>query len=222
MSYKNEIFTARLDEVMQKDDRALPLLPGALNDLKALLSDDGDYTFASIRSDAKYEAVKIMNVDGLLVVDRGIEGTEPLRHPYGSCITLVQPALIAVVKDLICSYDCCSDKPCECRPAAVASVAMPDVESGQYWHGSVGFTGDQPMTIAIDIGDNDWITAKQDANLVYFEGLAPSMIPVAADTYENVMPLRVSVSVAATNCNGHVALVQPTFYIYPPKYKKAE
>lgn len=91
MSYKNEIFTARLDEVMQKDDRALPLLPGALNDLKALLSDDGDYTFASIRSDAKYEAVKIMNVDGLLVVDRGIEGTEPLRHPYGPALHWCSP-----------------------------------------------------------------------------------------------------------------------------------
>lgn len=222
MSYKNEIFTAQLAGTMQKDDRALPLLPGALNDLKALLSDDGDYTFASIRSDAKYEAVKIMNVDGLLVVERGIEGTEAVRHPFGSCITLVQPALVAAIKDLICTYDCCADSPCECRPATVASVAMPDVESGQYWHGSVGFTGDQPMTIAVDVGDNDWITARQDTNLVYFEGLAPNMMPVAADTYENVMPLRVSVSVAATNCNGHVALVQPTFYIYPPKYKKAE
>lgn len=192
MAYKNEMFSAMTQCVMLPEDAAIPLSPAAENDLMALLSEDGDYTFASLRSDTKYEAVRIQNNDGLLVVTRGIAGTQAEKHPFGTCVSLAQPAVIAAVKDLICNFNCCEDEPCECVPVAVGGSILPTAYRNLPWNGTVSFTGDMPMALAVDMRNAKWINAVQNGNAVHLSGTPPETG-------------RYSFSVSASNCNGKVA-----------------
>lgn len=188
MGYVTEIFGAALNQSMQKDETTLPVGNAAYADLVALLSKEGDYTYASLKSESTYETVKLSVVAGTLVVERAQEGTEAVKHPCGTMVCLVSPTTVAAIKALICEYDCCADGECECEPVTVAGSWLPEAYVHVAWSGAVVFSGKMPLTITIK-GQPEWMTAIVEGSVLQLSGT-----PIEAGS--------VSFAVAASNCNG--------------------
>ena len=189
-------FTASLSDRLDKGDRSLPLNTTDENRLKAAVP-DGDYTYLVIRDPTGAEIVKVENTCGTLLVTRGQDGTTARNFPRGSCIRYETTP--AIVKDLICNYDCCADQECPCDPVAAAGITLPAVRAGAAFNGSAVFTGDVPMTIAVD-GAPSWMDVSIGANYVTMSGTATGV-----GTF--------NISVAATNCDGMVAVQQATLTV---------
>jgi hypothetical protein len=181
-------FTVTLNTRLDKADRLLPLTVNDEASLKAAIP-DGDYTYLVVRDHTGAEIVKVENTCDTLLVTRGEDGTEARNFPRGSCVRFEM--VPAVVKDLICNYDCCEDE-CPCVAAAPAGISLPGFMVGMPWTGSAVFTGDTPMTIGVT-GVPTWATVEVGANFVTFTGL-----PTVTGTHV--------ISVAATNCDGSIAI----------------
>ena len=189
MGYVTEIFGAALNQSMEKDETTLPVGNAAYADLVALLKEEGDYTFASLKSESTYETVKLSVVAGTLVVERAQEGTEAVKHPCGTMVCLVSPTTVAAIKALICEYDCCEDEECPCDSVTVGGAWTPDGVVNRKWTGAVVFSGAQPMTISM-LDTPSWIEATIEGNVLTMTGT-----PTFANIYE--------FTVVAANCNGN-------------------
>lgn len=191
--YVTEIFSAGTTNVMEADAVTIPLGAEATADLLKLLSDEDDYTYAAIASDATYETVKLTNVSNTLVVERGIEGTTAVKHPCGSVVCLVSPTTVAAIKALICEYDCCADEDCPCEGVAFAGSYLPPITVGEEWSGAVIVTGKAPVQFAIK-DQPAWMNAVSEGNTLKLSGTPTSATGKFA--------------VAATNCNGTQVVVE--------------
>lgn len=188
MGFVTEEFGAMLNQSMEKDALSLPISASVRADLAALLQHDGDYTYATLRSDSTYETVKLSMAAGELVVQRAVEGTEAAKHPCGTQVCLVSPTTVAAIKALICEYDCCADGECECEPVTVAGSWLPEAYVHVAWSGAVVFSGKMPLTITIK-SQPEWMTAVVEGSVLQLSGT-----PIEAGS--------VSFAVAASNCNG--------------------
>lgn len=195
MAMKTEYFSAFINAGLQPTDVYLPLAPPARADLIALLPNTDDYIFLTLKGDTHMETVKCRNEGGTLIIDRALEGTTAALHHYGTCVTAVAPAIFAVIKDMVCNYNCCADGECPCVPVAFAGDVFPEAHVGVAWMGSVLFTGDTPILMGAE-GAPDWMTVTQQSGLLRLAGT-----PYAAGTF--------SFSVAATNCNGTNIVTKP-------------
>ena len=183
-------FNAALLQRLDKADRALPLSTSDEDRLKAALKEN-DHTWLTIRDEVSTEIVRVTNTCGGLVLDRGEDGTEARNFPKGSCVRWEMTP--AVVKDLICTHNCCDDE-CPCDAVAAAGFALPNATHGVPWQGSAIFTGSTPMELAV-AGAPSWMRVEKGANFIAFYGT-----PTAAGEY--------TLAVAATNCAGSTAIQQ--------------
>lgn len=204
--FVSEYFDASLSAKLTADAVLLPLDDGAMADLLNLLTDSDDYTFLAIKSEQSYEVVKAHKEGGLIALDRGQEGTTAVLHPMGACVATVSPLTLAVMKDIVCNYECCQGD-CVCEPVSlVGAFGIPSrIHSLAELNGFVAFQGDGPITAGVDKAP-DWLTVTQTGNVVRLSGIVPQ--PSRDEAF-------VSFSVAATNCNGtSVASVPIEFEIY--------
>lgn len=188
MSLSSEFFSATINARLEATDVYLPLDPAAQADLLNILVDPTSYVLLTLKGERFTETVKATNQQGTIIIERGLEGTTPSLHHFGTCITTVSPTVMAVVKDLICNYTCCGDEDCPCTPVAYVASSLPTGHVGQDWQGSVIFSGDLPMTAAIASAPG-WMQTVQHNNSLVLSGT-----PDEAGTF--------TFSVAATNCNG--------------------
>ena len=188
MNVRNEYFSASLNRKLEATDIYLPISEGAAADLKALLKEPDDYIYLTLKDDVNLETVRVRNEQGTLMLERGLEGTEAVTHPFGTCIMSVSPTVVALIKDLICSYECC-EGPCPVEPVVCAGTALPEYGNvGVAFNGCVIFTGSSPMNIVMN-GAPAWLSALQMGNTLILRGT-----PDKAGT--------TTFSVAATNGNG--------------------
>lgn len=192
---KNEYFSASLNAKLEATDVYLPVCDSAAADLRALLTEPDQYMYLTLKDDVHFETVKVRNEQGTLMLERGLEGTEATKHPFGTCIVSVSPTVVALIKDLICNYECCNG-PCPVTPPSFAGMTMPlSGNVGTEWNGCAIFDGTSPMTIAIN-GAPAWMEATQVGSTLVLKG-----VPDKAGT--TVM------SIAATNGNGTNIVSQP-------------
>ena len=188
-------FAATLNARLDKGARQLPLSASDEAKLMAAVGDE-EYTYLVLRDPTGAEIVKVENTCNTLLVTRGQDGTDDRNVPRGSCVRFEM--VPAIVKDLICNYNCC-DGDCPCEAVAAAGITLSPAKVGESWQGSAVFTGDTPMTIAVE-GAPSWAKVEVGANFVNFSGVA-----TGAGTF--------NISVAATNCDGHVAVQQGTLNV---------
>lgn len=187
MGLKHLFFAARLCDRLEASEVHLPLSNAATADLLAHLPEDDDYAFLSLKGDVEYEVVKVRNEGGTLLIERGMEGTTAALHHHGTCVSTVSPLTVAVIKDMICNYECCEGE-CPCDGAAVAGWTIPDAYVDKTWEGAVVFSGDLPMTLGA-ANVPSWMKVEAVNNTLKLSGT-----PHIAGTF--------TFSVAATNCNG--------------------
>jgi hypothetical protein len=183
-------FAAQLSASLEKDARALPLTPADTDKLKALVRED-DYTYLVLREPTGSEIIKVEHTCGGLLITRGEDHTEPRKFPRGTCVRFEMTP--AVVKDMICTVDCCSGE-CECNAVAAAGITLPAAKVGVPWSGTAVFTGDTPMELAV-VGQPAWVTVGVGANYLRLEGT-----PTGKGSF--------SIAVTATNCSGSLAIQQ--------------
>lgn len=182
MLMKTEFFSALLNRALDPADVHLPIDAAAEADLKALLSEEGSYVYLTIRDELNAETVKCSISAGTLVLERGVEGTQGVRHPYGACVSTVSPTVMAVVKDLICHYDCCEDGDCTAVPVTLHSVNAPAAFRGAAWQGSVELDGSDPITLDASAAPS-WMTVRRYGHLVLMKGTPSSAGNVSFTLY---------------------------------------
>lgn len=187
MGLKHLFFTARLCDRLEASEVHLPLSKAATADLLNHLPEADDYAFLSLKGDVEYEVVKVRNEGGTLLIERGLEGTTAVLHHHGTCVVTVSPLVVAVIKDMICNYECCEGD-CPCEGVAGAAWSIPDAYVDKAWEGSVVFSGDLPMTLGVANAPS-WMKVEAVNNMLVLSGT-----PHIAGTF--------TFSVAATNCNG--------------------
>lgn len=185
----NEYFSAYTTEKMAADDVYLPLCDSAKADLLKLLEDNDDHMWLSLVDESRMETVRAINDHGTLILERGMEGTAAVAHPLGTCVRAVSPTIVALVKDLVCNYSCCEGG-CPCTPASYAGSVIPEAIVGVKWEGSVVFSGDQPMQLAVN-GGPAWLSVKAVGSVIMLSG-----VPNRSGEYY--------FSAAASNCGGTV------------------
>lgn len=109
MPFANDFFSAHLTQRLDASDVYIPVCEAARNDLLHFIP-NGSYTYASLVSDSAMETVIIRNDHGTLLLERGREGTTAASHPPGTCVRTVSPTIVAVIKDMICNWECCETK----------------------------------------------------------------------------------------------------------------
>lgn len=178
-------FIAQLSDNLLVDDLYLPLTTRDTARLIGILPEDEEM-YLTISDGLYTEWVLARNLCGVIVLDRGVEGSEPHKFPKGSCIFF--EASIPVIKWLICNYDCCADNECPCDPVTNDGMILPSAMSNVPWEGTAIFKGDTPMVMGVT-GMPSWMHAEQGANHIRFYGT-----PTADGTYNIVA--------SATNCSG--------------------
>lgn len=188
MALVSDYFSANINGRLESTDVYLPLNPPAEADLLNILADPASYIILTLKGERFIETVKATNQQGTIILERGLEGTTPVLHHFGTCISSVTPTILAVIKDLICNYSCCEDGDCPCTAVEYVASTLPVGHVGQAWQGSVVFSGSLPMTVAV-AATPAWMHAIQHGNSVFLSG-----VPDMAGTF--------TFSAAATNCNG--------------------
>lgn len=192
-----EFFSASLIDKINPDDVFLPLGEGAKADLLNILK-GGKYIYLSVRSEYAHETVRVRNEAGTLIMDRGIEGTEPAKHHIGTCVSSISPTVVAMIKDLICNYDCC-DSECLCVPVTFEGYdIIAEGQVGQHYRAELTFAGTLPMNISLSNAPS-WVTAVQTKNRLVVSGT-----PDTAGSFQ--------CNIAVTNCNG-TSIIQQGFTI---------
>lgn len=188
MNMTTEFFSAFLTAPLEESGKYITLTKEAAADLASILKSNGSYIYLTLRDDANIETVRAHLEQGFLMVDRGLSGTEAVKHPIGTCVSSVSPTVIAVIKDLICNYDCCEDGDCPKNPADFLNIYTPSGSTGTAYHGTIEFTGTDPVQVTV-AGAPDWLTVTRTGNTLSLTGTPTS----AGD---------VTFSIALTNLNG--------------------
>lgn len=163
-----EYFSAYTSEKLEAGDVYLPLSDAARADLLKLLDTEDKYIYFSLKDETNFETVRATAAGGLILLDRAVEGTAPVLHPMGTCVTSVSPTIVATIKDLICTYECC-DTGCPVEPVAYDSVYLPAAYVGQAWSGIIRFTGSTPMMLSI-ANPPAWMTVIQNKKELQLSG----------------------------------------------------
>ena len=171
--------------IFPEHDRSAPCTAGFKR--KLLTEETGNYTFLSIRNPTHLETVRARAEGGYILLDRGLEGTEAVKHPYGACVTTISPTIVAVIKDLFCNYSCCQGAVCDCTAVTIAAADLPDANVGVPWEGTVTLSGTLPIDAAVT-GAPLWMRVVQERNMLRLSGT-----PDVAGA--------VSLLVEAANCN---------------------
>lgn len=100
-------FQTHLREGLPVDGRHLPIPETAYQHLLLRL-DDGDWSYLELREGRVSEVVRVHNVCGKLVIDRGVECTAPRCQRCGIGVFFVMTA--QGVRDAVCQM---TDKDCE-------------------------------------------------------------------------------------------------------------
>lgn len=98
-------YTGELTDVLEADDLVI-----ALNNsptLKQKLANDGDWTSLIVRDNAGYEIIKVLNFQGNLAIERGIDGTTSRKFPKGSCVSATPSQ--GLIEAIACQASCCDE-----------------------------------------------------------------------------------------------------------------
>lgn len=175
MALVTEFFSAYTSEKLEATDVYLPLSESAKADLLTLLNRDGAYAFLTLRDEVNIETVKAHLEGDLIILERGLEGTTAVLHPLGTCVTATSPTIVAVIKDLVCNYQCCEGG-CPVEPVAYDSAYLPAAYVGKEWQGVVRYKGTSPMQLGV-ANPPSWMTVIQVKNELKLAGT-----PVEAGT----------------------------------------
>lgn len=183
-----------LSDVLLADDKYFTLTERDNTKLLAHIP-DGEETILTIQDNLNIEWVKATNQCGTIVLERGLDFSEPRKFPKGSCVFF--EASIPVIKWLICNHDCCGGK-CELEPVTLQRNVLPTGIVGHSWAGYILYKGSLP--IVYDVSDlPDWMSVEYEEHAVRLSGT-----PTASGTFSFV--------VSATNAQG-TALVTNTFKV---------
>ncbi len=188
MLLKTDIFEATTVWTISPEDTYIQFSKPAETDLLSILSKDGEYMYLAVQDHRKYEVVKVTRDGASLLYERGVAGTKAARFAAGVCVSGISPLAVQIMKDLICSYDCCEDGDCECEPVFVGGSSLPDGVVGKPWSGAVAFGGASPITVTVN-NTPSWMSAVVEGNVIHLSG-TPSVTGVQY------------FSVAAANCGG--------------------
>lgn len=97
-------FISNLIAKLGDNDKDLPIYEEHIALLKNRLAND-KYTYLKILDGTNIEYIKVSNVNGSLVIERGYELTSPKTFPVGSCVKWeITPT---AVRDIVCQMSCC-------------------------------------------------------------------------------------------------------------------
>lgn len=97
-------FISNLTDKLVDVDTDLPIHEQHLAMLRQRIS-NGKYTYLKLLDGTNVEYIKVSNYDGALVVERGLELTEPKTFPVGTCI--MWELTPTAIRDIICQMECC-------------------------------------------------------------------------------------------------------------------
>jgi hypothetical protein len=157
-----ERFSALINHSLDIDDYELPLATVDRDRLLTLVP-VGESIPLTISDGLYKEDLTINNEAGSLIV---VRGQAPRKFPRGSILCF--EITIAVIKYLICNYDCCSDVPCPKEPISVSGTMIEDAKVGVPWHGAVVFRGDPKVFATTPLPT--WMTWAAGANYITLEG----------------------------------------------------
>ena len=101
-------FAATTIEILPPDSNFLPLNNRDASRLLAHIP-EGEETYLTLQDNLNTEWVRAENQCGQIVIHRGIDTSEPLRFPRGTCVFF--ETSVPVIKWLICHLDCCTEFP---------------------------------------------------------------------------------------------------------------
>lgn len=97
-------FISNLTEKLGDNDHDLPIFEEHLAMLKKRLNKN-KYTFLKLIDGTHVEYIKVSDVNGSLMIERGLELTKPRTFPKGSCVKWeLTPT---AVRDIVCQMPCC-------------------------------------------------------------------------------------------------------------------
>lgn len=97
-------FMSNLTDKLADVDTDLPIHKQHIAGLLGRIT-SGKYTYLKLLDGTNVEYIKVSNLSGALVVERGLELTEPKTFPVGTCIKWeLTPTAI---RDIICQMECC-------------------------------------------------------------------------------------------------------------------
>lgn len=99
-------FVTRLTDNISWKTRYLPIEQNDYDFLLKQLADE-DYSFLEIRDGNASEVVKVTNICGKIVIDRGAEKTRPLAFRCGTGIAFLLTK--QGVEDMVCQMEDCDD-----------------------------------------------------------------------------------------------------------------
>ena len=168
MTLVTEFFSASTSEKMEATDVYLPLSESAKADLLTLLDNEDKYVFLTLKDEVNLETVKATVSGDTIILERGLEGTEAVLHPLGTCVVSVSPTIMAAIKNMVCNYQCCEGG-CAVEPVAFDSAYLPASYVGKAWEGILRFTGSSPMKLGI-ANPPAWMTVVQVKNEIQMSG----------------------------------------------------
>jgi hypothetical protein len=176
-------FNAMLIHSLDKQDTELPI---SETDKARLLEivPIGESIPLVLHDDFWSEEILVRNSADVFIVERG---EHPRRFPRGSVLCF--EVTVGVVKDLICTHNCCDDEPCPCQPISIAGILLPVGKVGELWQGTAIFQGDLPMALTAS-GLPPWTTVVAGPNFLSFTG-TPT-VPLEGG----------NIAIAGTNCAG--------------------
>lgn len=151
-------------------DGATPLLPAGATSILCAVLGNGSHTYLVLTAPGLgCEVVKATCSFGVILLERGQDGTAPHAWPQGSCIEWAMVG--AAVKDLIVQTEAC---PTDCVPATIVSGGqMPDGVEGVFYTHRVVIGGTPPFSLGIPTLPS-WMTVTLDGGELRFEGTPPA------------------------------------------------
>lgn len=159
---------------MSPDAAVLPLQPNDVARLAAFLTESGDYTRLWIGDGVKHEIVKATGImDGVVTIDRGEEGTEPITSPLGACLSFVwTDANLADfaqqgfggIEPAVCEVLAGSDRITVSKTECSVTIDVPACGGATWRAGNEEFVQDDSGCIAATplktpVGDGEYVNA---------------------------------------------------------------
>jgi hypothetical protein len=166
---------------LDTDDTSISLRADVSARICAALS-NGSHTYLAIEAPGAFEIVKATCSQGVVLIERGQDGTAPTPFPLGACVRFILAG--AAIEDIIDQYDPC---PRPCNPAVIkAGATAPNGQVGIPYEHVVVLGGTAPFRLG-QIYAPDWMAVTLEDNTITFSGT-----PTVASTQD--------VSVAFGSC----------------------
>lgn len=158
-------FLAHLTAPMEQNDVTPPLRFEAAGRLCAALS-NGGYTYLALECPANFEIVKATCNMGVLVLERGADGTAPRYFPMGSCLRFIMAH--AAIQDTIEQHQWC---PQGCTKVSILQGAtLPNPQLNQPYYHRIILSGTPPFRLGAVLGAPPWMTLVIDAGELRISG----------------------------------------------------